>query len=153
MADTKKISVVMPIFNTEPKYLKVAIESILRQTFSFFEFIILNDSPDNKELKDIVLGYQDERIRYFENTETIGIARSYNRLIDLANTEIIAIMNHDDCSLSNRLEVQYEYLLNHPEVGIVGSAYKKFGEEYRKDYNNFVKKQIKEHVKQKVYGR
>ena len=128
MADTKKISVVMPIFNTEPKYLKVAIESILRQTFSFFEFIILNDSPDNKELKDIVLGYQDERIRYFENTETIGIARSYNRLIDLANTDIIAIMNHDDCSLSNRLEVQYEYLHNHPEVGIVGSAYKKFGE-------------------------
>lgn len=122
------VSVLMPIYNTSSKHLREAIESILNQTYTNFEFIILNDSPDNKELKDIVLGYQDERIRYFENTETIGIARSYNRLIDLANTDIIAIMNHDDCSLSNRLEVQYEYLINHPEVGIVGSAYKKFGE-------------------------
>lgn len=128
MSFMPKISVVMPIYNTAIKHLKVAVESILKQSFADFEFIILNDSPSNKELKNVVLGYQDKRIRYFENAETIGIAKSYNRLIDLANTDIIAIMNHDDCSLSNRLEVQYKYLLNHPEVGLVGCAYKKFGE-------------------------
>lgn len=123
-----KISVVMPIYNTNAKYLKVAIESILGQTFQDFEFIILNDSPNNGELKSIVLQYKDERIKYIENTETLGIPKCYNRLLDLARADFIAIMNHDDYSLNNRLEVQYEYFQSHPEVGLVGSGYKKFGE-------------------------
>lgn len=123
-----QISVLMPIHNTAPKHLRVAIESILKQTFTNFEFIILNDSPQNQEIKLIVKSYNDSRIRYEENPQTLGIACSYNRLIELAKCDFIAIMNHDDCSLPKRLEIQYQYLQKHPKVGIVGSGYKKFGE-------------------------
>ena len=123
-----QISVLMPIYNTAPQHLRVAIESILNQTFTNFEFIILNDSPDNRKLKSIIMEYSDTRIRYEENHKTLGIPKSYNRLVDLSSTNYLAIMNHDDYSFPNRLQIQYQYLESHPEVGIVGSGYKKFGE-------------------------
>lgn len=123
-----KISVLMPIWNTHIAHLKAAINSILCQTETDFEFIILNDSPSNKELKAAIDTFNDPRIKYHENALTLGIAKSYNRLVELARAEYIAIMNHDDLSLPGRLQKQYEYLQAHPEVGLVGTAYKKFGE-------------------------
>lgn len=123
-----KISVLMPIWNTKIAYLKAAIESVLNQTFSDFEFIILNDSPENKELSAFVSTFNDKRIKYVENPQTLGVAASYNRLVGLASSEYIAMMNHDDISMPERLQRQYEYLQNHPETALVGTAYKKFGE-------------------------
>lgn len=122
------ISVLMPVWNTHIAHLNAAINSILRQSFTDFEFIILNDSPYNKELKAAIGNFNDPRIKYYENPQTLGIAKSYNRLIDIAGTEYVAIMNHDDISLPERLQKQYEYLQDHPEIGLVGTAYKKFGE-------------------------
>ena len=123
-----KVSVIMPVYNTKDEYLRQAITSILTQSFEDYEFIILNDSPENLHIKEIVSSYQDARIRYFENEQTQGVAKSYNRLLDLAKGEFIAVMNHDDISQPQRLEKQVAYLENHPEVGLVGTAYKKFGE-------------------------
>ena len=123
-----RISVIMPVYNTKEEYLREAIESVLNQTFSDFEFIILNDSPYNLPLKEVISSYQDSRIRYFENEQTQGVARSYNRLLELAEGDFIAMMNHDDISKPERLEKQVAYIENNPEVGIVGTAYKKFGE-------------------------
>ena len=122
------ISVMMPVYNTKEKYLRTAIESILRQSFGDYEFIILNDSPSNREIKSVMETYRDERIKYYENPETLGVARSYNRLLDLARSGICAVMNHDDIALPQRLEKQYAYLKAHPEIGLVGTGYKKFGE-------------------------
>ena len=79
-----KISVLMPIYNTPKEYLKEAIESILNQTFTDFEFLILNDSPDNTELDKIVASYKDKRIRYSKNEKNLGITPSRNKLIDIA---------------------------------------------------------------------
>lgn len=115
-----KISVLTPIYNTNPIYLRAMIESILSQTFTDFEFIILNDSPENTELDTIVKSYQDKRIRYFINEKNLGIAESRNKLIDLANGEYIAIADHDDISLPNRLELESKYLDTHPHIGAVG---------------------------------
>lgn len=54
---TPRVSVLTPIYNTKPEYLRECIESILNQTFTDFEFLILNDSPDNTEIEKIVLEY------------------------------------------------------------------------------------------------
>ena len=126
-----KVSVIMPVYNTKEEYLREAIESILNQTFSDFEFIILNDSPYNLPLKEVISSYKDSRLRYFENEQTQGVARSYNRLLELAEGDFIAMMNHDDISKPERLEKQVTYLNNNSEVGLVGTAYKKFGETNR----------------------
>ena len=70
-----KVSVLTPIYNTDPTHLREMIESILTQTFTDFEFLILNDSPDNKEIEKIVLAYakRDKRIKYSKNIKNMGM--------------------------------------------------------------------------------
>lgn len=123
-----KISVIMPIYNTKPAHLQASIESILTQSHPDFEFLILNDSPHNPTLRPLVKSYKDERIHYLENIKTRGIAKSYNRLLESATAPYIALMNHDDIAEQQRLEKQYTYLTTHPQTGLLGTSYKKFGE-------------------------
>ena len=122
------VSVIMPVYDTDAEYLKEAIESVLRQTYKDYEFLILNDSPNNQALHETILSYKDERIKYLENSCHMGIPQSYNHLLDRATSKYVAIMNHDDIMLPKRLEKQVAYLETHPEVGLLGTAYKKFGE-------------------------
>ena len=67
---TPKVSVLTPIYNTDVCHLRECIESVLNQTFSDFEFIILNDSPENKALDALVASFDDTRIRYVKNDKT-----------------------------------------------------------------------------------
>ncbi len=124
MNKNPKISVLTPIFNTNPEYLKQMIESILNQSFKDFEFILLNDSPENTEIEAIVKNYDDERIKYYKNEQNTGISASRNKLLHLAKGEYIAIFDHDDISMPLRLEKQAEYLDKHPQTGVVGCNYK-----------------------------
>lgn len=123
-----KVSIVMPIYQTSPKYLKEAIESILAQSYKDYEFIILNDSPENPDLFGIIRKYKDKRIHYCENEKHLGISGSYNHLLELANGEYVAMMNHDDVSHPDRIAKQLGYLDSHQDIGVVGTAFKKFGE-------------------------
>ena len=123
-----EISVIMPVYNTKEEYLRQAIESVLKQTYKDFEFLILNDSPENPEIREIIAGYGDDRIHYSENNEHQGIPQSYNKLLDMAQCKYVAIMNHDDIMLPKRLEKQYKFMETHKEIGILGTGYKKFGE-------------------------
>ena len=68
-----RVSVLTPIYNTNPLHLREMIESILNQTFTDFEFLILNDSPENKEIEKIVKSYKDKRIKYFKNDKNMDI--------------------------------------------------------------------------------
>ena len=112
-----EITVLMPVYNGE-KYLRPAIESILNQTFSDFEFLIINDgSTDNSE--SIILSYKDERIRYVKNENNLKLIKTLNKGIDLARGKYIARMDADDISLPTRLEREIEYMESHPECGLV----------------------------------
>ena len=113
------VSVVMPVYNSE-KYLRASIESILKQTFSKFEFIIINDgSTDNSE--NIILSYNDKRIKYFKQ-ENRGISYTLNKGCSLATGEFIARMDSDDISRADRLEYQLRFLINHTNYVLVGSS-------------------------------
>lgn len=125
-----KVSVLTPIYNTNPEYLRECIESILNQTFTDFEFIILNDSPDNKEIEKIVKSYKDQRIKYYKNEKNIGISASRNKLLDLATGEYIAIFDHDDISVPTRLEKEVKYLDENEGVGVVSGNLEYFGEKH-----------------------
>ena len=74
----------MPIWNTREDHLREAMESILNQTFSDFEYLILNDSPDNTKLDKIVASYNAPRIRYARNEKNVGITPSRNKLLQMA---------------------------------------------------------------------
>lgn len=124
-----KISVLTPIYNTNPAHLRECIESVLNQSFSDFEFLILNDSPENQEIKQVVLSYQDKRIKYFENEHNLGISESRNKLITLAKGEYLAVFDHDDISTPDRFELEARYLNTHPEIGCVSCWAEYFGVE------------------------
>jgi len=115
-----KISVIMPVYNAE-KYLRVAIESILDQTFADFEFIIVYDPSFDNSL-NIINSYSDARIRVIENKKRIGLVKSLNKAIKEAHGEYIARQDADDISLPNRLELQLEFLEKHPEVALLGTG-------------------------------
>lgn len=113
-----KISVLMPVYKTPEPYLREAIESILQQTYTDFEFLILDDCPEDNR-KDIVLSYHDKRIKYAMNEKNLGISESRNKLIDMAKGEYLAVFDHDDISLPERLEKEVKYLDEHPEIGVL----------------------------------
>lgn len=121
-----KISVVMPVYNSE-RYLREAIDSILAQTFSDFEFIIIDDGSQDSS-PDIVRSYTDKRIRFYQNEHNMGVAATLNRGLDLASGEYIARMDSDDISLPERFEKQIRFLDCHPDYGICGSCIIVFSE-------------------------
>ncbi len=115
-----KVSVLMPVYNTNEKYLLESIESILSQTYKNFELIILDDNSTDKNLEKIIKSYQDDRILYVRNEQNLGISLSRNKLLDLATGEYLAVMDHDDISLKDRFVKQVEFLDSNPNVGVVG---------------------------------
>ncbi len=116
-----KVTVLMPVYNGE-KYLRGAMDSILSQSFTDFEFLIINDgSIDNS--KKIIDSYTDKRIRALNNDKNIGLVNTLNRGIELAQGEYIARMDCDDISLLNRLAVQVKFMEQHPTIGASGSFY------------------------------
>ena len=115
-----RVSVIMAVYNGA-RYLQEAIESILSQTFSDFEFVIINDGSTDGSV-DIVKSYADPRIVLLENESNIGLTCSLNRGIQCSRGELIARQDADDVSLPERLARQVAYLDEHPEVGLVGSG-------------------------------
>ena len=120
-----KVSVLMPVYKTPEDYLKEAIESILNQTFSDFEFLILDDCPE-QSVENIVESYKDKRIIYAKNQHNMGISASRNKLIDMAQGEYLAVMDHDDVALPERFSKEVAFLDSHPEIGVVGTWYERF---------------------------
>jgi len=118
-----KVSVLTPTYNTKPEYLRECIESILKQTYKDFEFLILNDSPENKEIEKIVKEYakKDKRVKYYKNDTNIGISASRNKLLDLAKGEYIAVFDHDDVSVPERLAKEVDVLDKYSYIGAVSS--------------------------------
>lgn len=126
-----KVSVLTPIYNTNPEHLREMIESVLNQSFQDFEFLILNDSPENTELDDIIKSYDDKRIVYIKNDKNMGISGSRNKLLHLAKGEYLAILDHDDICMPDRLKREVEFLDLHPGVGVVSGWMRIFGAKNR----------------------
>jgi len=121
-----KVTVLMSVYNGE-KYLKEAIDSILNQTFSDFEFIIINDGSTDNTLQ-ILKKYKDSRIIIINNSKNIGLTKSLNIGIKKTRGEYIARMDADDISLSNRLNEEVIFLENNNKCAVVGTFIKMINE-------------------------
>ena len=118
-----KISVIMSVLNGD-KYMKKGIDSILNQTFKDFEFIICDDGSTDETwsiLEDYAL--KDHRIIPIKNEVNKGLAYSLNRCIEISKSNILARQDADDESDSRRFEIQYPYIVSHPEFAIVGTSW------------------------------
>lgn len=121
------ISVVIPAYNAA-RHLREAIDSILVQTFSNFELIIINDGSTD-EIKEIIQSYDDPRIHYIENEQNSGICTTLNKGLQASRGKYIARMDADDIALPERLATQLAFMEDNPDVGIVGSDIEIFGED------------------------
>ncbi len=116
------ISVIMCVHNVGgTEELELAIESILSQSFSDFEFIICDDAS-NEKTWELLLYYQtcDSRISLLQNKDNKGVAASLNRCIGAARGKYIARMDGDDISAVQRLQEQYDFLEEHMEYAFAG---------------------------------
>ncbi len=113
------ISVVMSVYNAE-KYLREAVDSILNQSFTDFEFIIIDDcSTDGSAEILFEFSEKDDRIRLITNDNNCGLTLSLNKGLRLANGEFIARMDGDDIADVNRFEKQIAYMLEHNDCVVL----------------------------------
>jgi len=110
----------MSVYNGA-QYLREAVDSILTQTYSDFEFIVIDDGSTDHTW-EVLNCFVDPRIRLVRNTENIGLTESLNKGLGLATGEYIARMDADDIGLPRRLEKQVAFLNTHPEIGVLGTA-------------------------------
>jgi glycosyltransferase involved in cell wall biosynthesis len=122
-----KVSVIMPIYNAQ-KFLKEAIDSILNQTFKDFELLLINDGSIDKS-KIIIEQYRhDPRIKIFHKKNE-GITKTLNFGLAHSLGRYIARMDADDISMSERLELQVDFLDKNREVGLLGTRFKSITED------------------------
>lgn len=118
-----KVTIIMPAYNESPQNLRESIKSIVSQTFTDFECILIDESTDNnlalacKEICDI-----DNRICYIHPDKRLGLAESLNLGISKARASLIARFDSDDICIMDRLERQVAFMDEHKEIGLVGGA-------------------------------
>lgn len=107
-----EISVIMSTYNEKIEYLTEAIQSVLQQTFTDFEFLIVLDNPNHQKIRCCVYEFaeQDPRIRVIPNEENLGLTRSLNRAIDVAKGTYMSRMDADDIMVFNCLEKELQVM-------------------------------------------
>lgn len=115
-----RVSVLLSVHNGRP-YLPAAVESVLGQGFTDFEFVIIDDASDDGSWQ-YLSGLRDRRLRLYRNPDRAGLTRSLNTGLGLVRGEYVARMDADDISEPDRLRRQVEFLHTRPEIGILGTS-------------------------------
>lgn len=127
-----KISILMSVYNEKKKEVELALNSILKQSFKNFEFIIIVDLPGNQEIIELINEYKknDKRVKVIINEKNEGLANSLNKGLAVASGEYIARMDADDIAEKDRLKIQLDYLEERKnEIFLVGSSGIKINEQ------------------------
>jgi len=126
---TPKITVLLPVYNCE-LYVQTAVQSILNQTFTDFELLVIDDASTDATVS-ILKKIDDSRIQLIEKPVNSGYTNSLNSGLHLAKGDYIARMDGDDISYPERFAKQIAYLETHPEVVVCGTTYKIVGNDKR----------------------
>ncbi|QWU15228.1 Glycosyltransferase involved in cell wall bisynthesis [Paenibacillus sophorae] len=116
------LSVLMPVYNAS-RFLEQAVESILQQSYTDFELIVINDGSTDNSL-EILERYSDPRIKLIHNGSNSGIVSSLNCGLNAASGAYIARMDADDYSLPDRFKAQIQFMDLHPDIGVCGTQYR-----------------------------
>lgn len=125
MLSDPKITVLMPVYNCE-LYIREAVDSILNQTFTDFEFLIIDDASTDETVA-IIKSYNDPRIQLIQKPKNSGYTNSLNHGLSIAKGEYIARMDGDDISLSERFAKQVSFLDANQDVVLCGTSYSIIG--------------------------
>jgi glycosyltransferase involved in cell wall biosynthesis len=120
MVSKPRIDVIMSVYNGE-NYLKEAIQSVLKQTYTNFKFIIVDDGSNDSSF-DIIDSFEDKRIEVIRNGRSEGLTKRMNKAFRVAQGKYVARQDADDVSLPSRFESQVDFLEKHPEVDVLGTG-------------------------------
>lgn len=120
------VTVLMPVYNAAP-YLAEAIQSVLQQTFTDFEFLIIDDGSTDESVV-VIQKFHDSRIRLIHNDINQGLVAALNKGLGFAQGEYVARMDADDVCLPERLALQVAFMEAHREIGICGTWVEVIGE-------------------------
>ena len=112
------ISVIMSTYNESLDEIKKSVESVLGQTYKRIEYIVVLDNPQNTEIKSYFKTLSDSRIKLIENKTNVGLVRSLNKALQIANGTYIARMDADDTVLSTIVVTFFNGLANGAAVVI-----------------------------------
>ena len=144
------VSVILPAYNCE-KYIAKAIDSVLHQTFTDFELIIINDGSTDQTEK-VVKSFSDPRILYQPNNTNKGLVFTLNKGIDIAKGRYIARMDGDDIAHRERFEKQLNYLYKKTDVDVLATVVTlidendNFSGTWRNDERNIDEKDIRQQL-------
>jgi glycosyltransferase involved in cell wall biosynthesis len=130
-----KVSIIISAYNHE-KFLKDTVSSLIKQTFSDFE-IILIDNGSNDSTYKICKSFSDSRIKVFQIKKNIGFAYALNYAFEKCQGEYISLFTSDDISLPDKLKKQVKYLDDHPEIGAVFSKAQMIDEDGNNTKHNY----------------
>jgi len=135
-----KISVIMSVRNGE-KELEKSMNSLFNQTFTDWELIVCDDGSTDNTL-ELLNKYaeRDNRVRVLHNSESKGLAYSLNYCIENARSNILARQDADDASDIHRFEIQYPFVMSHPEYAVVGTCWYSIDENGVKNENHVPEK-------------
>lgn len=114
------VSIVVPVFMPHPVYFRQAIESVLNQTFTDLELIVVED-PSASSGQTLLEGIADPRLKYLLNAERTSLPRQHNRALSEARGRFICRFDADDICEPQRVERQLAFLQSHPDIDVVGS--------------------------------
>ena len=126
------VTVLMPVYNTKEEWLRLAIESILGQTYRDIELLIVTDGPTDNSCK-VVEEYAniDSRVKVIHNEKNLGLIKTLNKGLSIAKGNYIARMDSDDIALPNRLEVELKHLIDN-SLNLTGGRLQKIDEAGKK---------------------
>jgi len=122
-AEAPTVSVLMPVFDPNPAYLRAAVRSILDQSFPDLELIII-EAPSRRSVFDLVGPVSDPRLRVLTNPQRTSLVDQLNSGLHAARGDLIARLDSDDLAEPNRIARQVEFMEAHQEISVLGSQLK-----------------------------
>lgn len=147
----------MPIYNEKLDWIQKSLDSIMNQTYTNIEIIIILDNPDNKELKEFLVKKESEvdNISILLNRKNLGIVKSLNKGIVKSSGELIARMDGDDIALLDRFEKEVYFLDTH-NLDLVTSSVEDMDEQdsiiMSRNQHDVIGKQFEDEIKYKYLG-
>lgn len=125
-----KVTVAIPLYNAE-KFIKEAVESVLRQTTKVDELLIIDDCSTDKSYEIVKeLAQQNEIIKIYKNKNNLGYAKNWNKCLHLASTNFVVLLHSDDLLKRDTIKKQLDFFKLHPSLAFVGGQ-----EDYFKNIN------------------
>lgn len=132
----KKVTVLLSVYNGED-YIKNAIISVLEQTYTDFDLLLMDDGSTDKSA-EIIHSFEDDRIKYIKNEQNMGLTKTLNKGLNLIEGEYIIRMDSDDICYPERFEKQIKYMDENKHLVVSGSNVRQFsatGWDYKTNVN------------------